>query len=91
MSSYTTTLNEVMKDLNNRQPKPIPEMIETARPKIFDFDYQTPPSVDKELFKQWFETTFLSRFAFTTMEQVFTHYAYVFNSIRTNDNITTSR
>ena len=74
MSSYTTTLNEVMKDLNNRQPKPIPEMIETARPKIFDFDYQTPPSVDKELFKQWFETTFLSRFAlweitFDTFEQ----------------------
>jgi len=74
MSSYTTTLNEVMKDLNNRQPKPIPEMIETARPKIFDFDYQTPPSIDKEIFKQWFETTFLSRFAlweiaFDTFEQ----------------------
>lgn len=74
MSSYTTTLNEVMKDLNNRQPKPIPEMIETARPKIFDFDYQTPPSINKDIFKQWFETTFLSRFAlweiaFDTFEQ----------------------
>lgn len=63
MSTYTTTLWEVMKDFNNRQPMDIPTMIEKSRGKIFDFEYETPTKIDKEIFKKWFETTFLTKFA----------------------------
>lgn len=63
MSSYTTSLWEVMKSINNYKPMPIEDMIKKARPVIFDFDYETPNSIEDDVFKQWFETTFLTRFA----------------------------
>lgn len=63
MSTYTTTLWEVMKDFNNRQPMDIPTMIENSRGKIFDFEYETPTKIDKAVFKKWFESAFLTKFA----------------------------
>lgn len=63
MSTYTTTLWEVMKDFNNQQPMDIPTMIEKSRGKIFDFDYEIPTKIDEVVFKKWFETTFLTKFA----------------------------
>lgn len=73
MSSYTTTMWEYIKSLNNYKPAPIPELIEKHRKYFFDFDYETPKRVDKETFKKWFETTFITKFlmyeiGFDTME-----------------------
>jgi hypothetical protein len=61
-SSYTTTIWERMKDNNNFIPAPIPELIEKFRPVLFDYDYQTPTRMDKEDFKKWFETAFISKY-----------------------------
>ena len=73
MSSYTTTMWEYIKSLNNYQPAPIPELIEKYRGYFFDFDYDTPTKMNKADFKKWFETTFITKFimyeiGFETME-----------------------
>lgn len=74
ISVYTTTLWEIVKDKNGGITKSVDEMIEVARPYIFNFDYDTPKNVEKSVFKKWFETTFISKFmlweiGFDTFEQ----------------------
>lgn len=74
MSTYTTTIWEYLKSCNDFTPAPIPEVIEKHRDKIFEFDYPTPKTMDKEEFKKWFETTFITQnltrcIGFGTMEE----------------------
>lgn len=52
-----------MKDINDRIPKPIADIIENSRKIIFDFEYPTPARIEKDVFKKWFETTFLQKYA----------------------------
>ncbi len=63
MSSYTTTLYEVMKDLADYKPMLPNELIAKTRKKIFNFDYATPTAINEDSFKEWFETAFLSKYA----------------------------
>lgn len=74
MSTYTTTLREVIKDISNFDTLSIEDMIEIARPKIFNFNYATPTLLDEKEFKKLFETMFISKFmlweiGFDTFEQ----------------------
>lgn len=62
MSTYTTTIWETLKDLNDYEPENIYEMIEKHRNKIFNFSYETPNKIDKNEFKKWFETSFITKF-----------------------------
>lgn len=62
MSTYTTTIWEVLKDLNKHEPDNILDIIEKHRKEIFDFEYSVPTKLNKDEFKKWFETSFLTRY-----------------------------
>ena len=62
MSTYTTTIWEIIKSLNNYEPDEPNKLIEKYRNKIFNFDYSVPETINKDNFKKWFETTFIMHF-----------------------------
>lgn len=68
------TLFDMIQCNNDFIPADIPTLIEKYRHILFDFDYPTPTSVNKEEFKRWFETQFFARFmmweiGFNTLEE----------------------
>ena len=62
MSTYTTTIWEVIKSLNNYEADDPAILIEKYRNKIFNFNYATPTTFDESEYKKWFETMFIMHF-----------------------------
>lgn len=65
MAQFTTTINTIVNNLCDDRLAPLNERIESARSKIFDFQYSLPTKqYYTEDFKQYFETAFINHYLF---------------------------
>lgn len=64
MAVFTTTLEVMVNNLAEDRTAPLRDRIESARSKIFDFDYPVPATIWGEPFKEYFETAFINKYLF---------------------------
>lgn len=69
MAKFTTSLEVMVNNLCDDRTKTIDERIESARTKIFDFQYLTPKTINEEDFKIYFETAFINEYLFDEIAQ----------------------
>lgn len=69
MAVYSTSLEVIVNNLCDNRDKPLAERIESARSKIFDFDYSLPSQPWTEDFKKYFETAFINQYLFDEIAQ----------------------